>query len=169
MKEGRYYRFMNTIPYEGKKDVNSLGFVALDGIPFRRNSDAITYVMHYFPDLQPEDKPIVQDRARCAALARVMEPEADHMLNRLTAMKLEAHEELKRLTEQWEALQPKNLSQQVDKELLGDKIKRQSGICEGISQAWRLLHERRFELYRCGKEIRDPQGSLPEGAVAGGD
>lgn len=151
MKEGKYYQFLNTIPYEGRKDLNSLGFVALSNIPFKSNSDAVTYIMHYYPELNPNDHPIVQDHKRCRELAVAVMPEVEHNLKQVEQMKEEAYAKLERMTEQYNQLGERDLFESVQKEVLRDEIHRQCGICEGLSMAWQMLHKRNYELWECSR------------------
>lgn len=151
MKDGKYYEFLHTIPYEGRKDLNSIGFVALSNIPFKYNSDAVTYIMHYHPELNPEDHPIIQDHERCRELALVVKPEVEHNLERLQQMLTESRDQLEHMREKYDQLGDRDLLESVQKEVLYGEIQRQCGICEGLSQAWGMLHKRNFELWECSR------------------
>ena len=151
MKDGKYYEFLHAIPYEGRKDLNSLGFVALSNIPFKTNSDAVTYIMHYHPKLNPDDHPIVQDHKRCRELALTVKPEVEHNLERLQQMLTESREQLERMTEQYNQLGERDLLESVQKKVLFSQIERQCGICEGLSKAWEMLHKRNYELWECSR------------------
>lgn len=149
MKDGKYYEFLHTIPYEGRKDLNSLGFVALSSIPFKLNSDAVTYIMHYHPELNPADHPVIQDRARCRTLAAAVMPEVKHNLERVEQMKEEAYAKLEGMRKRYDQFDERDLLESIQKEVLRDEIHRQCGICEGLSMAWQMLHRRNYELWEC--------------------
>jgi len=171
--EALYYQFLDSIPYEKKrKDVNGVGFMALNKLPFKGNSLAVKYIMDNHPNVTPKDKPIIQDKVKCRGYARVLLPEAEYMESSLDSKLKAAQAHLSELRERWDAMNPKDLLESVHKELLEEEIQKQIGVCLGLSSAWKLLHDRRYELWECtlirgGEENETLGGSVGNSAGIG--
>lgn len=148
MSERKYYDMLDRINFEGRKDINGQGFVALS-IPFKKAGDAVTFILTDFPELTPADRAIDQNKPRCRELARTMQPEVERLLRCVERMQTTAKSKLDSLAAQRDEIQGRDLLESVHKETLQEEVLRQSGYCAALHDVWRLLHNRRFELWEC--------------------
>ena len=150
MSERKYYDMLDRINFEGRKDINGQGFVALS-IPFKKAGDAVTFILTDFPELTPAERAIDQNKPRCRELANVMRPEVERLLHCVERMQTTARSKLDNLAAQRDGKQDGDLLESVEKKVLQEQVLRQSGYCEALHDVWRLLHDRRFELFECSR------------------
>lgn len=148
MSERKYYDMLDKINYENKKDINGQGFVAL-AIPFKGAGDAVTFILTDFPELTPADRAIEQNKPRCRELARTIRPEVERLLRCVERMQTKATDDLHSLAAQRDAKDDRDLLESVQKQTIQEQVMRQQGYCEALHDVWRLLHDRRYELWEC--------------------
>ena len=148
MSKRKYYDMLDKIGYENKKDINGQGFVAL-AIPFKGAGDAVTFILTDFPELTPADRAIEQNKPRCRELSQTIRPEVERLLHCVERMQTTARSKLDNLAAQRDGKQDGDLLESVEKKVLQEQVLRQSGYCEALHDVWRLLHDRRYELWEC--------------------
>lgn len=145
----KYYEFLHSITYENEKNVNGQGFVAVNQVPFLKSSDSVTFILTDRPDYLPEYHPIVQNKQKCAELAKTIRPEVERLKTSLDRQLEAARKKLDDLAAKRDAI-PEN-SIYPSRELAQEEVVRQIGYCNALSDVWRLLSDRAYELYVCGR------------------
>ncbi len=148
MDNRKYYECLSRIPGTDHH-ANLTGFVVCDQIPFYSASDAVKYALKENPNMEPGSDVVVRDVKRCKELARLYLPEIIMQRNLIEEHKKDASVRLQKKAEDRDKMNPTDLFQQVEKDLLQGEIREGIGYHSGLSDAWQILHERIMELHNC--------------------
>ena len=152
MDDKKYYDFLNHgIEWAGKPNVNGQGFITFDGIPFYHAGDAVKYIMKHFPEAEPKDKLIREDKKACKLAALGMLREVQRLLEMVETAKDTAFNETSHKAEQRDSIPGKNILEDVEKKRLHEEVEQGIGRHSGLSEAWSILHSRKFELWNCSR------------------
>ena len=150
MDEKKYYDFLHHgIEWADKPNVNGQGFITFDGIPFYHAGDAVKYVMNKYPEAEPKDKLIREDQKACREAASKMLKEIERLVETVEVYQDDTRKELHQKAEQRDSIPGKNLKESIEKELLQEEVERKIGESSGLSLVWKLLHNRKYELWNC--------------------
>lgn len=132
------------------KNCNATGFVvkraAQPDMPFFKLPEALKYCeMMEIPD---DAEHLILDPANARSLAVLMLHNAEYERKLLEKRWKKVHEELAALNEKWDnKMNPKNVMEWVDRELLVEDIQKHIGRVEGMYDAMKTLDDRRMELW----------------------
>lgn len=132
-------------------DVSGVGYVVGNKVPFKQASSAIHYVRSAIPAVTPDDGMILKNKEKCAELARAIRPELERLKLELDAKNEEARKKLDALAAQRDSIEERALFDQVQKEVLQERVIEQIGYCSALHQVWQMLSDRSWELYECGR------------------
>jgi hypothetical protein len=146
----RYYDFLNHgIEWKDKPNINGHGFITWDGIPFYDAGDAVKYIMNHYPETEPKDKPIKEDPKACREGASKLLKEIERLVETVETFQKETRNELYHKAEQRDSIPGKSIFEEVEKKRLHEEVEKKIGESLGLSIAWRLLHDRKYELWNC--------------------
>ena len=132
-------------------DVSGVGYVVGNKVPFKQASNAIKFVRNAMPAVTPDDGMILKSKEKCAELARAIRPELERLKLELDAKNEEARKKLDALAAQRDSIEEKSLFDQVQKEVLHERVIEQIGYCTALYHVWQMLSDRSWELYECGR------------------
>ena len=132
-------------------DVSGVGYVVGNKVPFKQASNAIKFVRNAMPAVTPDDGMILKSKEKCAELARAIRPELERLKLELDAKNEEARKKLESLAAQRDSIEEKSLFDQVQKEVLHERVIEQIGYCTALHHVWQMLSDRAWELYECGR------------------
>ena len=132
-------------------DVSGVGYVVGNKVPFKQASSAIKFVRSAMPAVTPDDGMILKNKEKCAELARAIRPELERLKMELDAKNEEARKKLDTLAAQRDSIEEKSLYDQVQKEVLHERVIEQIGYCSALHAVWQMLSDRAWELYECGR------------------
>lgn len=132
-------------------DVSGVGYVVGNKVPFKQASNAIKFVRNAMPAVTPDDGMILKSKEKCAELARAIRPELERLKLELDAKNEEARKKLDALAAQRDSIEEKSLFDQVQKEVLQERVVEQIGYCSALHAVWQMLSDRSWELYECGR------------------
>ena len=150
MNEKEYYDFMiHGVDYgqNNRINVNDVGFITWDGLPFYHVGDAVKYIMRKYPEMEAKSKPILKDTGQCKILAKGIEPEIRRFVDYLVEDELNKRKkELDSMVEDCNRLSDSDFLESVQKSVLRDEIFRKSGEYSGIVTVQHMLRERLLEF-----------------------
>ncbi len=125
----------------------SLRGYTVRGVPFLRLYDAETQCARI--GVEPNESSLLYAPEQARRFAVTSEKEALYLRSRLEEAQKRARGELSRLAAERDSAQaaPPDMMRGITLELLEERIQRQIGYCDGLSEAWRLLHQRACELW----------------------
>ena len=149
MDNKRYYEFLQRIP--NQEGLNSIGFITLNGIPFKNNGDAVKYGMKALPALEPGSDMVVYDPGKCREAAERMEPEIKRWVDLVEDLLKVKRETIDNIVEEINKKKDSDLLESVEKQVLREELFRVQGEHSGLTQIVQLLRTRAFELWECSR------------------
>lgn len=151
MDNKKYYECLGRVP-NANGNVNSLWAVVKNHIPFKNVSDAVKFALQvYGDDYKPGSDTVIIDPETCKARAVVLCPEVIRLRDIVHNMIETNDTELHRKAEQRDNLNVISLKEQVEKELLEEKIHEMIGYSSALHDVWQMLHARQCELWECSR------------------
>ncbi len=148
MDERKYYECLQRIPgIDG--NVNSLGFVVNNSVPFLHASDAVKYALKLYPDMKPGSDFVVRDTKNCRKLARTILSEIQRITNEVEEYRNQKSEEINKKAEERDRMTLKSLFDKVEKQLLQEAILEKIGYHSALCDCMVKLHDRNYELSQC--------------------
>ena len=147
MDDKRFYEFQQRIP--NQTNVNALGYITKDGIPFSHSGSAVRYAMKKFPEAEPGWHTVVYDPEKCKDAARMLIPEYARMIDDLDAEIENQRKKIDSMVAQINKLNDCDLVESVHKKVLTDDLYREQGIFTGLIRANQMLRTRKIELIQC--------------------
>lgn len=149
MDNKRYYEFLQRIP--NQEGLNSIGFITLNGIPFKNNGDAVKYGMKALPALEPGSDMVVYDPEKCREAAERMYPEINRWVDLVEDLLKVKRETIDNIVEEINKKKDSDLLESVQKQVLREELFRVQGEHSGLTQMVQLLRTRAFELWECSR------------------
>jgi hypothetical protein len=149
MDDKRYYEFLQRIP--NQEGLNSIGFITLNGIPFKNNGDAVKYGMKALPALEPGSDMVVYDQGKCREAAERMYPEINRWVDLVEDLLKVKRETIDNIVEEINKKKDSDLLESVQKQVLREELFRVQGEHSGLTQMVQLLRTRAFELWECSR------------------
>lgn len=147
-----YYEFVNALP-KGT-NINRIGWVAGDLMPFENSHTAYDYAMKTW-STEPRGALARLDPSKCRELAARHFPEVEYLLDKVDGMIEETGEKIKHLAEQRDAMNDNDVFESAHKEVIQANIEQEIGRSIALHDVWKLLHDRKFELWRCIRAKED--------------
>ena len=118
------------------------------GVPFLRLYDAESQCTRI--EVEPDKSNLLYAPEQARQIAAISEKEVLYLCSRLDEMQEQASAELSRLAAERDHIKETDrpsIMRDVTLELLGEKIEQQIGYNGALSDVWRLLHQRAYELW----------------------
>lgn len=129
------------------KDKTLRGFM-VRGVPFLHLCDAESQCTRI--GVEPDKSILLYAPAQARQVAAISEKEVLYLCSRADEMLEKARTGLSILAakrDRIEKTDPPNILRNVTLEVLEERIQRQIGYCNGLSDVWQLLHQRAYELW----------------------
>ena len=143
----QYYYLLDTISFENGYDINGQGFVVMS-VPFMWAHDAVKFAMLKLPEIKRGENPVVQNKALCQQLSSMILPEVERLIMCLEQMIDESSSKLDSLAKQRDE-KPNDLLGRVERDVLHENVLRQIGYNTALHDVWKMMSERKFELWKC--------------------
>ena len=148
MDNQTFYECLKRIP-GANKDMNAVGCVVDGRIPFLKNADAVRYALKIHPDMKPGSDVVVKDNLKCKMLALGMLPELERLTDLIDFILADKRCQITDNAKKRDSIPGKDLLEDVEKQRLQEEVIKGIGCSDGLSTAWKILHERKFELWEC--------------------
>lgn len=142
MKDYKYYEWLYSI--DGT--ANPGRCLVLNELPFATPLAAITFVNRNFPEISPDEKPIVSDAQRSSDIAMHSQHELEYLLTELDHMVDDLKHEADRYDEEAKNCNGNDLLSEAQREVRQEYARGKLQQAIGILQAISRLRTRKMEL-----------------------
>lgn len=100
--------------------------------------------------VEPDKSILLYEPAQARQAAAISEKEVLYLCSRLDEMREKASAGLSSLAAERDRIEktdPPSIMRDATLKVLEERIQRQIGYCNGLSDVWRLLHQRAYELW----------------------
>lgn len=169
MDKKKYYDFLHHIPRADGETAHTAyeygGYIAGKRIPFKKGENAVSFVMDVWPELTPDDNPVIYDKEKAVQIAKVTAYELVYLRrcfdNAIAAKRAEYDGLCKRVNSFREIVENPEIKmgiwEQVQLKVLEKQVEGMRGYLEGMSDCWSIIHNRAFELLEISNEPYPPE------------
>lgn len=142
MHDPKYYEWLYSI----NGTANPGHCLVLNELPFMTPLAAITFVAGNFPEMDPKQRPIVSDPARCSDIASHSQHEVEYLITQLEKIVEDLKSEAESYSRESEKYSQNNLFSKVQRDLNEEYARDKRNQAIGILQAISRLRSRKVEL-----------------------
>jgi hypothetical protein len=149
MDKKHYYNCLARVP-GADGNVNAQWAVVKKTLPFKELGDAVKFACEvYGEEYEPGSDTVTVDSEMCKERALVLCPEVQRLRDAVDSLIKKNDAELHRKAEQRDSLNVVSLKEQVEKDLLEERIHEMIGTSTGLHEVWQMLNKRQYELWEC--------------------
>ena len=151
MDKKHYYNCLARVP-GADGNVNAKWAVVKKTLPFKELGDAVKFACEvYGEEYEPGSDTVTVDPEMCQERALVLCPEVQRLRDVVDSLIKKNDAELHRKAEQRDSLNVVSLKEQVEKDLLEERIHEMIGTSTGLHEVWQMLNKRQYELWECSR------------------